>query len=82
MTIHEKKKKKKKKNVSKLTTAIKLYVNINWETTFLPLWREEMNKLFFFVNVNAYSNISVSKPASFDTISTKISQFCSFAKHC
>ena len=36
----------------------------------------------FFVNVNAYSYISVSKPASFDTISTKISQFCSFAKHC
>ena len=32
----------------------------------------------FFVNANACSNISVSKPASFDTISTKISQFCSF----
>ena len=81
MTIHEKKK-KKKKNVSKLSTAIKLYVNVSWETTLLPLWREELNKLFFFVNVNAYSNISVSKPAPFDTISTKISQFCSFAKHC
>ena len=72
----------RKKIVSKLSTAIKLYVNVNWETTFLPLWREELNKLFFFVNVNAYSNISVSKPASFDTVSTKISQFCSFAKHC
>ena len=72
----------RKKIVSKLTMAIKLCVNVNWETTFLPLWREELNKLFFFVNVNAYSNISVSKSASFDTISTKISQFCSFAKHC
>ena len=78
MTIHEKKKKKKKK----IASAIRLYVNVNWETTFLPLWREEMNKIFFFVNVNAYSNISNTKPASFDTISTKISQFCSFAKHC
>ena len=56
--------------------AIKLYVNVNWETTFLPLWREELNKIFFFVNANAYSNISISKPASFDTISTKIAQFC------
>ena len=35
----------------------------------------------FFVNVYAYSYISVSKSASFDTISTKISQFCSFARH-
>ena len=45
---------------------------------------EERNwiNVSFFVNVNAYSNISVSKPASFDTISTKISQFCNFAKHC
>ena len=45
---------------------------------------EERNgiNVSFFVNVNAYSYISLSKPASFDTISTKISQFCSFAKHC
>ena len=38
----------RKKIVSKLTTAIKLYVNVNWETTFLPLWREELNKRFSF----------------------------------
>ena len=70
ITIHE------KIIVSKLTMAIKLYVNVNWETTFLPLWREELNKIFFFMNVNAYSNINISNPASFDTISTKIAQFC------
>ena len=33
---------------------------------------------FLIVNANACSNISVTIPASFDTISTKISQFCNF----
>ena len=67
MKIHE----KKQQIDSKLTTAIKLYVNVNWETTFLPLWREELNKIFFLVN----SNISVSKPASFNK-DIPILQFC------
>ena len=53
--------------VLKLTIAIRLYVNVSWETTFLSLWREELNNIFFFVNVNACNNITVTIPASFDT---------------
>ena len=69
----------KKYFVSKLTTVNRLHVN--WETTFLPLWREELNKTLFFVNVNACSNISFTIPVSFDTTSTKISQFCDFDRN-
>ena len=68
----------KRKFLSKLTMANRLYVNVNWETTFLLLWREELNTIFFFVIVNACSNISDTIPASFDMISIKISQFCKF----
>ena len=53
---------------------IRLYVNVNWETTFLSLW-EELNKIFFFVNVNACSNISVTIPASFDTFQQRYPSF-------
>ena len=74
--MKKKKKKKKKKIVSKLTMAIKLYVNISQLRNHVSAALKRGNKIFFFVNVNALSNINISNPASFDTISTKIAQFC------